>query len=71
MEDTDMNWRKSSRSNGGANACVEVASADSVLVRDTTDRDGGALTSPAAHGQRFVTGLSGSPTEREPVLSHH
>jgi hypothetical protein len=44
VENTDMNWRKSSFSNGGANACVETASdGDVVLVRDTTDRDGGTL----------------------------
>jgi hypothetical protein len=44
METADMNWRKSSFSNGGGNACVEVAAAGRVLVRDTTDRDGGTLT---------------------------
>ena len=57
MEDTDLNWRKSTRSNGGANACVEVASADSVLVRDTTDRDGGTLTFTSGAWAAFVTGL--------------
>jgi hypothetical protein len=45
METADMSpWRKSSFSNGGGNACVEVATASRVLVRDTTDRDGGTLT---------------------------
>jgi len=57
MEATDMNWRKASySSNGGAN-CVEVASADTVLVRDTTNRDGGTLTFTADAWQSFVTGL--------------
>ena len=57
MEATDMNWRKASySSNGGAN-CVEVASADTVLVRDTTNPDGGTLTFTADAWQSFVTGL--------------
>ncbi|MEC3975068.1 DUF397 domain-containing protein [Amycolatopsis sp. H20-H5] len=38
-------WRKSSRSSGGANNCVEVAYAPStVAVRDTKDRAAGHLT---------------------------
>jgi len=32
-----MNWRKASYS-GNGEACVEVASAGAVLIRDTTDR---------------------------------
>jgi hypothetical protein len=36
-------WRKSSYSDGNGGQCVEVASADGVAVRDTTDRDGGTL----------------------------
>ncbi len=57
MEDTDMNWRKASySSNGGAN-CVEVASSELVLVRDTTDRDGGTLSFTAQAWSVFVTGL--------------
>ncbi|QIZ34291.1 DUF397 domain-containing protein [Saccharopolyspora sp. ASAGF58] len=37
-------WRKSSRSSGGANNCVEVGLATEVVgVRDTKDRDGGTL----------------------------
>ena len=74
MEDTSMTqWRKSSYSNGGANACVEVAtwrkssyssnggatcvevaSTDGVLVRDTTNRDGGTLAFSAAAWERFL-----------------
>ena len=43
-------WRKSSYSGGANNNCVECgANADSVLVRDTADRDGGTLiVSPGA-----------------------
>jgi hypothetical protein len=37
-------WRKSSYSGNGGGDCVEVADASSVvMVRDTKDRDGGAL----------------------------
>jgi len=57
MEDTDMNWRKASySSNGGAN-CVEVATAGTVLVRDTTNRDGGTLAFTADAWQKFASGL--------------
>ena len=50
---TDLTWRKSTRSGGGSGGnCVEVGvPADNayVAVRDTKDRDGGALSvSPAA-----------------------
>jgi hypothetical protein len=37
-------WRKSSYSADNGGACVEVASAEDVLVRDTTDRHGSLLT---------------------------
>jgi len=45
MEDTiDPRWRKSTRSSGNVGACVEVGrQARSVLVRDTTDREGQTL----------------------------
>lgn len=43
MGGMDMDWRKSSFS-GSNGSCVEVASADGVMVRDTTNRYGGALT---------------------------
>jgi hypothetical protein len=50
-------WRKSSYSNGGSAACVEVASIDGVLVRDTTDRDGGTLAFSAEAWARFTASL--------------
>jgi hypothetical protein len=40
----ESNWRKSSYSADNGGACVEVASAEAVLVRDTTDRPGSVLT---------------------------
>jgi hypothetical protein len=39
----DSSWRKSSYSGDNGGACVEVASADAILVRDTTDRYGPML----------------------------
>jgi hypothetical protein len=99
MEEPDMNWRKSRHSNGGENACVEVASAPwptasytnggencvevgtapwrkasyssnggatcvetasdegAILVRDTTDREGGTLSIPAQEWARFTASL--------------
>jgi uncharacterized protein DUF397 len=54
MEATDMNWRKTTYSNGGANSCVEVASADGVLVRDSTNRDGAMLSINADVWQAFL-----------------
>jgi hypothetical protein len=36
---------------------VEVASADSVMIRDTKDRDGVTLSIPADAWQEFVAGL--------------
>jgi hypothetical protein len=51
----EVGWRTSSYSNGAA-ACVEVAPApDGVLVRDTKDRDGPALSVPAAVWRAFLT----------------
>ena len=39
-----MDWRKSSYSNANGGDCVEVAEgARVVMVRDTTNRDGGTL----------------------------
>ena len=56
MEDRDMNWRKATYSNGGEN-CVEVANADGVAVRDTTDRQGPMLTFSAGAWERFTASL--------------
>jgi hypothetical protein len=56
MEEVGM-WRKASYSATNGN-CVEVADAPSlVLVRDTTDRDGGALAFGADAWESFVGGL--------------
>ncbi len=51
----EVGWRTSSYSQGGT-ACVEVAaSPDGVLVRDSKDRDGPALTVPTAAWRAFLT----------------
>jgi hypothetical protein len=45
-----MEWRKSTYSNANGGNCVETASnGGMILVRDTTDRDGGTLA--------FATGV--------------
>jgi hypothetical protein len=50
-------WRKSTYSDGNGGACVEVASADGAMVRDTTDRDGVTLEFPAGAWAAFVMRL--------------
>jgi hypothetical protein len=50
-------WRKSSYSNGQGGDCVEVASDDEILVRDTTDRDGGTLAFSAVAWREFLGAL--------------
>lgn len=56
MEGTDIapQWRKASYSGGANGSCVEVGNGDGVLVRDTTDRDGGTLTFPAEAWRAFA-----------------
>jgi hypothetical protein len=54
---TDQTWRKSSFS-GSQAQCVEVAdTARVVLVRDTTNREGGTLAFTAGVWQAFTDGL--------------
>lgn len=52
-----MDWRKSSFSGANGGACVEVASADGVAVRDTTDRDGLTLAFSTEAWAGFITRL--------------
>jgi hypothetical protein len=52
-----MEWRKSSYSGSNGGACVEVGNDVVILVRDTTDRDGGTLAFSAETWQTFVVGL--------------
>ncbi len=58
MGEQAVNWRKSSFSGNGGEACVETASADgTVLVRDTTDRDGGTLAFTVGAWAKFTASL--------------
>jgi Domain of unknown function (DUF397) len=51
-------WRKSSYSGSTGGQCVETASDHGViLVRDTTDRDGGTLAFYAEAWETFLTAL--------------
>jgi hypothetical protein len=50
-------WRKSSYSGNGGQNCVEVAGDGTILVRDTTDRDGGTLAFSAQAWERFTASL--------------
>jgi hypothetical protein len=57
MEDTDLNWRKATYSNGGEN-CIEVAaSTHALVVRDTQDLTGPVLNFSADAWQAFTSGL--------------
>ena len=48
-------WRKSSYSDGNGGDCVETASCDGVvMVRDTTNRDGGTLSFTAEAWSAFI-----------------
>jgi hypothetical protein len=50
-----MDWRKSSYSGANGGDCIETATGSGViLVRDTTDRDGGTLAFGAGAWERFV-----------------
>jgi hypothetical protein len=52
------NWRKSSFSSANGGSCVELASgSDSILVRDTTNRDGGTLAFNAEAWTAFTGAL--------------
>jgi hypothetical protein len=50
-------WRKSTYSDGNGGSCVEVACADDVMVRDTTDRDGVTLQFPAGAWTAYIARL--------------
>ena len=51
-------WRKSTYSDGNGGECVELASGSGViLVRDTTNRDGGTLAFTADAWSAFAAVL--------------
>jgi hypothetical protein len=49
-----VDWRKSTYSAGNGGECVEVASYGLVMVRDTTNREGGTLAFSAGAWERFL-----------------
>lgn len=52
-----MDWRKSSYSGSNGGACVEVGKDVAILVRATTNRDGGTLTFSSEAWLAFTDGL--------------
>jgi hypothetical protein len=52
-----MNWRKSTHSQDTGGACVEVATAGAVLIRDTTNRDGFTLSLSAGAWLNFTSAI--------------
>jgi hypothetical protein len=50
----ESDWRKSSYSGDNGGACVEVATANAVLVRDTTDRRGPIMAFTLDAWQTFL-----------------
>lgn len=50
-------WRKSTYSQPSGGNCVEVASREDVLIRDTTDRHGVTLSVPASAWTKFLTAI--------------
>jgi hypothetical protein len=53
-----MDWRKSSFSGANGGNCVEAASdSGAILLRDTTNRDGGTLEFDHAAWQAFTATL--------------
>ncbi|MBA0125293.1 DUF397 domain-containing protein [Haloechinothrix sp. YIM 98757] len=55
--DDRVRWRTSSYSNSEGGACVEVALSTLTRVRDTKDRDGGALNLPLPAWRAFTSAL--------------
>jgi hypothetical protein len=51
-------WRKSGYSNDNGGGCVETANGNgTILVRDTTNRDGGTLAFTTEAWERFTASL--------------
>jgi len=56
--ETSGNWRTASYSGANGGECVEVASTtDAVIVRDTKDRNGRALSVPASAWRAFIAAM--------------
>jgi Domain of unknown function (DUF397) len=57
MDVTSAPWRKSSYSGGNGGECVEVATADRVMVRDTADREGVTLDFGPSAWSEFLSSI--------------
>lgn len=53
----DHVWRKSTYSSSEGGSCVEVGQDGVIVVRDTTNRDGGTLAFTASAWQSFTARL--------------
>lgn len=53
----DQTWRKSTFSAANGGACVEVGQSETIVVRDTTNRDGGTLAFGAEAWGTFLSSL--------------
>ena len=53
----DSIWRKSSYSGSNGGECVEVATAEAVLIRDTADRGGAVLSFTADAWRAFIAAI--------------
>ena len=62
----ESNWRKSSHSGSNGGECVEVASRDIVMVRDTSDRCGPMLTFSAAAWSVLIATLKSPHASSQP-----
>ena len=51
------NWRKSTYSDANGGDCIEVASTDDIMVRDSKDRDGTCLSVSVEVWQMFTASL--------------
>jgi hypothetical protein len=51
------NWRKSSHSSQSGGNCVEVATSDAVMIRDTTNRDGITLSVSTSAWLKFTSAV--------------
>ena len=51
------NWRKSTHSDANGGDCIEVASTDIIMVRDSKDPDSAALTVSAEVWKRFTASI--------------
>ncbi len=53
----DSIWRKSSYSGSNGGECVEVATTEAVLLRDTADRGGPVLSFSAEAWRAFIAAI--------------